>query len=150
MDFITKQTDQSILTMEILQHIFSYTSNIVFRPFIDGQTSNLKWRMWFVSQIPNTDIRYRLVCAIPPRLKLYHSSIYQQPNQSSLDLWYYIVIFSNVANNTKRFKLMCCSGANAKTHCITWACYRTNENKIISDNMTQYNELLGTKLYIIQ
>jgi hypothetical protein len=113
----------AILPMEILQHIFSYTSNVVFRPFTDEITNKQKWRMWIVSPITKNDPRYRTLWTIPPRLKIYHSVIqYNNPNEEMLNWWYYSVIFRDVPNN-KQFNITCKQDSNIDATYIIWKCY---------------------------
>lgn len=120
-----KQTSDAKIPMEILQHIFSYTQNVVFRPFTNTNTNTneIKWRMWVISQLSNSDPRYRMICAIPPRLKLYYSTtIYDNPNGQELDWWYYSVIFRNVPNN-KRFNITCMRDSSIDAPYIIWTCF---------------------------
>jgi len=123
MDITVNQTHDAKIPMDILQHIFSYTQNVVFRPFTDKKTNEIKWRMWVISKIPNTASVYRTLCAIPPRLKLYYSGTQQEnPNMALLDWWYYSVIFTNVPNN-KRFSITCMQDTTIHTPYIIWTCF---------------------------
>ena len=118
----------AILPMEILQHIFSYTSNVVFRPFTDEITNKQKWRMWIISPIKNNDPRYRTLWTIPPRLKIYHSATqYNNPNEEMLNWWYYSVIFRDVPNN-KQFNITCKQDSNIDATYIIWKCYEKVPN----------------------
>jgi hypothetical protein len=130
MDITVRQTPDTIFPMEILQHIFSYTSNVVFRSFIDEITNKQKWRMWIISPIPNNDPRYKVVCAIPPRLKLYSSAThYNNPNGAAANMWYYSVVFRDVPNN-KRFIMRSKQDTNIDVPYIIWTCFE----KVQDDN----------------
>ena len=155
MDLTVKLTSNATLPMEILHHIFSYTSNVVFRPFTDDRTDETKWRMWLICKFPNTDPRYRKICAIPPRLKLYHSSTIHNNhphNRVSLNLWYYSVIFPHVTSN-KRFKIMCMqeSMMNAiNTQYIIWSCFeKLPDNNDETDETPQQYKRTDIRLHVL-
>lgn len=141
MESTVKLTSQAKLPMELLQHIFSYTSNVVFRPFTDELTNETQWRMWVISQLPNTDPRYRMVCAIPPRLKLYiEPYLYAIANPLPLDRWYYKVVLPNTENDQKQFQLLSISSTDSSGKHYTF--WMSLQKECGRKNHPEYNELV--------
>ena len=113
-------TRKLILPPELLQLVFSYTSNVILREKYNAVYDTMEWNCKIINKININDERYKMLFRRPIPLKLYHS----MPEMYTIrrDRWYYQVYFP-VLDSGKRFILRC-EDDYSGNYFTAWACWK--------------------------
>jgi hypothetical protein len=105
---------------ELLQIIFSFTSDVIFRKKYNAVRNKLEWECRFINNICKTNLRYKTLMQMPRPIKLYHSIEYIYNGRR--DTWYYIVYFPTLSCG-KKFILRCEDDYSGNYY-TSWVCWK--------------------------